>query len=175
MAPLRIVSTDGESDTLAHANTIAEPRSVRAENGQLRVRDADEVLLLISAATDYMGFAGRKTADPLRASQADMERAAAKTYAGLREAQMAGEIHTEADARALGTERRADLEQAEVVVVARARQLQEGGGHARLAGDDAHAEGGVVEGDAALEVGDVEDGVVEPHGGDGHAASVANS
>ena len=32
MAPLRIVSTDGESDTLAHAATLAEPRSKRAEN-----------------------------------------------------------------------------------------------------------------------------------------------
>jgi hypothetical protein len=65
-------------------------------------------------------------------------------------------------------QRRPDLEQAEVVVVARARQLQERGGNPRLARDHAHAEGGVVEGDAALEVGDVEHGVVEPDGGDGH-------
>ncbi|MFN7931919.1 MAG: glycoside hydrolase family 95 protein [Bryobacteraceae bacterium] len=82
--------TDGKGMRYAaRLRAIANGGSVSVENGQLRVRDADEVLLLISAATDYMGFAGRRTADPLRASLADMERAAAKTYARLREAQSA--------------------------------------------------------------------------------------
>ncbi|MBS1827401.1 MAG: glycoside hydrolase family 95 protein [Acidobacteria bacterium] len=82
--------TDGSGMRyVARLRAMAKGGSVRVENGQLRVRDADEVLLLITAATDYMGFAGRRTADPLRASLADLERAAAKPYAGLREAQMA--------------------------------------------------------------------------------------
>ena len=53
----------------------------------------------------------------------------------------------------------ADLEQAEVVIVAAALGLQERGpGEAH---DDAEAEDVGVEGDAALDVADVEDGVVE--------------
>ena len=47
---------------------------------------ADEVLILFTAATDYHGFAGRNTPDPVRASQQDLAKAAAKSWAALREA-----------------------------------------------------------------------------------------
>lgn len=53
------------------------------------VRGADEVTLLVTAATDYRGFAGRRTADPLAASADDMTQAAAKTYQKLRAAHVA--------------------------------------------------------------------------------------
>jgi hypothetical protein len=54
----------------------------------------------------------------------------------------------------------ADLEQAEVVVVGRADGLQERGpGEAHHAAEPEHV---VVEGDAALDVPDVQHGVVEP-------------
>ena len=41
---------------------------VSVHGNVLRVSKANEVVLLISAATDYQGFAGRQTKDPLAAS-----------------------------------------------------------------------------------------------------------
>ncbi len=55
----------------------------------LRVARADEVLLFFAAATDYQGFAGRRTADPEQASLADMEKAARKSWTDLRQAHLA--------------------------------------------------------------------------------------
>ena len=46
----------------------------------LRVQRADEVVLLLSAATDYMGFGGRRTSDPLGASLMDFQKAASKNF-----------------------------------------------------------------------------------------------
>lgn len=54
------------------------------ESDSLRVRDADEVLLLITSATDIHTFAGRKLNDPARAAARDLARASAKTFAALR-------------------------------------------------------------------------------------------
>jgi alpha-L-fucosidase 2 len=62
---------------------------VSVEDKILRVKDADEVVLLITAATDYMGFAGRKTADPFSASADDITKAAKKTYKALLAAHIA--------------------------------------------------------------------------------------
>lgn len=45
--------------------------------------DADEVVLLVAAATNYQGFAGRRTADSLQATQDDIARASFKSYADL--------------------------------------------------------------------------------------------
>ena len=66
--------------------------------------------------------------------------------------------------RRLGAARRADAEQAEVVVVARAGQPQERGVGAGFAGDDLHAEHVGVEALGAVEVGDEQHGVVEANG-----------
>jgi alpha-L-fucosidase 2 len=49
----------------------------------IHVERADEAILLVTAATDYQGFAGRQTNDPLSASLADMNRASAKSYQNL--------------------------------------------------------------------------------------------
>ena len=68
---------------------------------------------------------------------------------------------------ALGAAGGADAEQAEVVVVARAGQAQEGGVGPGFAGDDVHAEDVGVEGQRPVEVGDEQDGVVEADGRDG--------
>jgi len=53
------------------------------EDNRLRVRNADEAILLITAATDYQGFAGRRTPDPAAASARDMDRAAPAPYGAL--------------------------------------------------------------------------------------------
>ena len=55
----------------------------------LRVIKADEVVLLISAGTDYQGFAGRQTKDPFAATLEDLNLAAKKSFKSLREAHIA--------------------------------------------------------------------------------------
>jgi alpha-L-fucosidase 2 len=55
----------------------------------LRVTKADQVVLLITAATDYQGFAGRQTKDPTALSLKEMDRAALKSYDSLRKAHLA--------------------------------------------------------------------------------------
>ena len=41
---------------------------VSVDGDTLHVDSADEVVLLVAAATNYQGFAGRRTADPLKAT-----------------------------------------------------------------------------------------------------------
>ncbi|HEX8337120.1 MAG TPA: glycoside hydrolase family 95 protein [Pyrinomonadaceae bacterium] len=60
--------------------------SASAEGKAVSVKGADEVLLLVTAATDYMGFAGRRTPDPVGTSALDMGRAASRTFVDLRAA-----------------------------------------------------------------------------------------
>ncbi|MEN6346626.1 MAG: glycoside hydrolase family 95 protein [Armatimonadia bacterium] len=57
--------------------------TVEAKGTALSVRGADSVVILLTAATDYQGFAGRHTADPEAASLADLEKAAARPWEDL--------------------------------------------------------------------------------------------
>ncbi len=57
--------------------------SVKAVGNTLRIENADEVTLYVAAATNYMGFAGRRSADPLAATSADLTKAMAKGYDAL--------------------------------------------------------------------------------------------
>lgn len=66
---------------------------VMADNGVVRVRDADEVMLLVAAATDIRSFAGRIVSDAVKAASADLARAAAKPFARLRRAHVADYQH----------------------------------------------------------------------------------
>jgi alpha-L-fucosidase 2 len=79
-------------DGLTHVTRVrAIPRGgkVAVEGGKLRVEAADEVVLLIAAATNYQGFAGRGTADPVQATEDDITKASGKSYADLRAAHIA--------------------------------------------------------------------------------------
>jgi alpha-L-fucosidase 2 len=58
-------------------------------DGVLHVRGADEVVLLVAAATDIRTFAGRASDDPSAAAEADLAAASAKTYGELRSAHVA--------------------------------------------------------------------------------------
>jgi len=62
---------------------------VSVQDGALRIESADEVVLLVAAVTDYQGFAGRRTADPLRATRDDIAKASTKSYKELRSAHVA--------------------------------------------------------------------------------------
>ncbi|HWD18337.1 MAG TPA: glycoside hydrolase family 95 protein [Verrucomicrobiae bacterium] len=62
---------------------------VSAENNAITIAGADEVCLIIGAATDYRGFAGRQTADPEAQSRRDVNAAARRSYASLRKRHIA--------------------------------------------------------------------------------------
>jgi len=71
---LRVVATGGE---------------VAPSGDALRVRGADEALILLAAATDIHTFAGRGVTDAARAAADDLERAAKKSYDALYKAHVA--------------------------------------------------------------------------------------
>ena len=55
----------------------------------LEVQRADEVVVLITAATDYQGFAGRQTKDPAALTLKELNQAADKPYDSLRKRHVA--------------------------------------------------------------------------------------
>jgi alpha-L-fucosidase 2 len=57
---------------------------VIVNDGKLQVDSANEVVLLVSAASNYQGFAGRNTTDPLQATADDIQKVKAKSYDQLR-------------------------------------------------------------------------------------------
>ncbi len=78
---------------VTRVRAISHGGKVSVECGKIRVEAADEVVLLVAAGTNYQGFAGRSTADPLQATQNDIAKASAKSYADLRASHVA-EYHT---------------------------------------------------------------------------------
>jgi alpha-L-fucosidase 2 len=82
--------TDGKGVRYAARVRVLNRGGQVSVNGDvLRVSNADEVVLLIAAGTDYQGFAGRQTKDPLAATLEDLNLAANKSYKSLREAHVA--------------------------------------------------------------------------------------
>jgi alpha-L-fucosidase 2 len=82
--------TDGNGMRFAaRLGVIASGGRTTVERNEIRVRGANAAVLLIAAATDYQGFAGRRTPDPVAASAEDLKRALAKPYARLLSAHVA--------------------------------------------------------------------------------------
>jgi alpha-L-fucosidase 2 len=76
--------TDGKGmKYAARLRAFNKDGEVTVSNKILQVKNATQVTLLVSAATDYMGFAGRHTSDPVSVSLADLDKASGKTYAAL--------------------------------------------------------------------------------------------
>lgn len=73
----------------ARLQAVSRGGKVSVAGNALRIESADEVVLLIAAATNYRGFAGRGTADPIKATRHDLDAAAAKSYDKLRAAHVA--------------------------------------------------------------------------------------
>ena len=73
----------------ARLRVIAPGADIRAEGNGIHIQGVREVTLLISEATDYDGFAGRHTADPLAASARDLYRVASRSVAELHAAHVA--------------------------------------------------------------------------------------
>jgi len=62
---------------------------ISVADGKLAVRGANEALVIVTAATDYRGFAGRQLSDAVAASAKDLNGASAKSFAALRKAHVA--------------------------------------------------------------------------------------
>ena len=73
----------------ARVRVEARGDSVRQNNGRLEVRNADEVVIRQTAATDLATFAGRRTPDAHRAAAEDLARASARSFAELRDRHVA--------------------------------------------------------------------------------------
>ncbi|MGH7994452.1 MAG: glycoside hydrolase family 95 protein, partial [Limisphaerales bacterium] len=73
----------------ARVRVLNRGGTVSTHGNVLCVSKANEVILLISAATDYQGFAGRQTNDPLAASLDDLKKAGKKSYKSLLRAHVA--------------------------------------------------------------------------------------
>lgn len=74
---------------VARLRALNKGGRVSVADNTLRVEAADEVLLMVAAATNYQGFAGRGTADPAKATADDIAKASAKSYTDLRAAHVA--------------------------------------------------------------------------------------
>jgi alpha-L-fucosidase 2 len=88
----KLKSGVGDADGLtyvARLRAVNRGGKVSVAGNTLRIESADEVVLLVAAATNYQGFAGRRTADPLKATKDDLDKAAAKSCDALRAAHVA--------------------------------------------------------------------------------------
>jgi alpha-L-fucosidase 2 len=74
---------------VARLRAINRGGKVTVAGNVLRVESADEVVLLVAAATNYQGFAGRGTPEPLKATKEDLDKASAKSCDALRAAHVA--------------------------------------------------------------------------------------
>ena len=74
---------------VARIRVLNRGGQVSVRGNALSVSHANEVVLLIAAGTDYQGFAGRETKDPLAATLDDLNQAAKKSYPVVRRAHIA--------------------------------------------------------------------------------------
>jgi alpha-L-fucosidase 2 len=82
--------TDGKGIRyVARIRVLNRGGQVSIHENVLSVRNADEVVLLVAAGTDYQGFAGRQTKDPGPATLNDLDLAAKKPYSALLKAHIA--------------------------------------------------------------------------------------
>ena len=82
--------TDGKGlHHVARVRVLSHRGKVSSHGNALSVDDADDATLLIAAGTDYQGFAGRQTQDPLAATLNDLNQAAKKSFKSLKKAHIA--------------------------------------------------------------------------------------
>jgi len=79
--------TDGNGmKYAARLRVVNKGGTISTVEKSVSVKNADEAILFVTAATNYLGFAGRQTANPLEASENDLTKAVAKSYKNLRAA-----------------------------------------------------------------------------------------
>ena len=73
----------------ARVRVLLPSGSLDSAGNTLQIRDADEVVLLLSAVTDIKTFSGRRADDPAAASAEDLTLAVGKNFTALRAAHVA--------------------------------------------------------------------------------------
>jgi alpha-L-fucosidase 2 len=73
----------------ARARVVNRGGELSVRGNELEVRRANEVILLIAAATDYQGFAGRQTKDPVALTLKELNQVARKSFDSLRKSHVA--------------------------------------------------------------------------------------
>jgi alpha-L-fucosidase 2 len=73
----------------ARIRVLNKGGQISVNGNVLRVSSANEVVLLIAAGTDYVGFAGRQTKDPFATTLNDLNLAGKKSFASLRKGHIA--------------------------------------------------------------------------------------
>ena len=68
----------------ARLRVLTTGGGVTQNSNQITVNGANEVVLLVTAATDFHGFGGRQLNDPLAATKTDLDQAASRTFKKLR-------------------------------------------------------------------------------------------
>jgi alpha-L-fucosidase 2 len=82
--------TDGKGlQYAARIRVLNQGGKVSVQNNRLQVEQADAATVLIAAATDYRGFAGRQLTNPIAVTKDDLARAAKKSVSRLRAAHVA--------------------------------------------------------------------------------------
>ncbi len=82
--------TDGKGmKYAARVRVVHHGGQLLVNENTLVVSNANDAEIFITAATDYCGFSGRQTADPVAASLTDMNHAARKSYPSLIKAHIA--------------------------------------------------------------------------------------
>jgi len=74
---------------VARLRALCSGGKVTVKGNTLHVEGADSATLFVAAATDYQGFAGRNTPDPLKATDDDIRKSIKKSYEELRAAHVA--------------------------------------------------------------------------------------
>ncbi len=69
---------------VARLRVLSKGGEVSVRGNVLSVSNADETILMITAATDYRGFAGRQTKDPGAVTLSEMRKASGKSFESLR-------------------------------------------------------------------------------------------
>ena len=82
--------TDGQGmKYAARLRVLTQSGQRKVDGNVVRVSNANEALIVITAATNFRGFAGRQTTDELAASASDLKKACAKSFQTLRTAHVA--------------------------------------------------------------------------------------
>jgi alpha-L-fucosidase 2 len=73
----------------ARVKILNQGGKVEKEGNKIKVQNADQVLILVTAATDFRGFAGRQTADVLQATAKDLTKVQKKNFDSLKRSHIA--------------------------------------------------------------------------------------
>lgn len=119
---------------VARLHAIHTGGKIEVKDNILQIEAANEVMLVVAAATDYQGFAGRGTPDPVKATSDDISTAKVKSFEQLRAAHVADHrSYFDRVSLTLGDGKKESSEAAELPTDQRLAALAKGGADPALA------------------------------------------